>query len=80
MFRWYVLSEVCFAYLEDVPSDENIYDEGSAFRRARWHTRGWTLQELLAPAFLIFVSREWELIGTKADDAYLIEQITGIQA
>ena len=80
MFRWYVLSEVCFAYLEDVPSGENIYDEDSAFRRARWHTRGWTLQELLAPAFLIFVSREWEFIGTKADDAYLIEQITGIQA
>ena len=78
MFNWYALSEVCYAYLEDVHFDDDPYAEESEFRKARWHTRGWTLQELLAPAFVIFMSQEWKPIGTKHDLCRLIEECTGI--
>ncbi|KAH9935213.1 HET-domain-containing protein [Epithele typhae] len=57
MFSWYVMSEVCYAYLDDVGSDDDLYSRHSQFRRSRWHTRGWTLQELLGPAFLVFMSK-----------------------
>ncbi|KAK5135600.1 hypothetical protein LTR08_005080 [Meristemomyces frigidus] len=30
-----------------------------------WFTRGWTLQELLAPPSVVFCTRDWEIIGTK---------------
>ena len=78
MFSWYVLSEVCYAYLEDVPSGDNPQAEDSLFRQARWHTRGWTLQELLAPAFVVFMSSDWKRIGTKNDLGNVLADRTGI--
>ncbi|KAI9067442.1 HET-domain-containing protein [Trametes sanguinea] len=80
MFQWYALAQVCYAYLEDVPSDQDIHRHGSAFRRSKWFTRGWTLQELIAPRSLLFVARDWTVIGTKASLAALLEDITGIDA
>ena len=41
-------------------------------------TRGWTLQELLAPRNLIFLNREWSEIGSKSTMSNLLSQITGI--
>lgn len=79
MFTWYADSEVCFTYLEDVPSDCDLAAPDSPFRKARWHTRGWTLQELIAPALVVFVSKEWNLLGTKTDFAALLAEITWIQ-
>jgi hypothetical protein len=49
MFKWYRDSEVCYAYLSDVKS---IQEEGFGFGTRKWFTRGWTLQELLAPKSL----------------------------
>ncbi|KAI0740640.1 heterokaryon incompatibility protein-domain-containing protein [Earliella scabrosa] len=80
MFTWYSFAEVCFAYLEDVPSDCKLGALDSAFRRARWHTRGWTLQELIAPQVVIFISQDWKRLGDKAHLADLIEGITGVWA
>ena len=51
MFNWYRDSEVCYAYLSDVVS---IQEEGYGFGISKWFTRGWTLQELLAPKKLVF--------------------------
>lgn len=51
MFNWYRDSEVCYAYLSDVIS---IREEGLGFGASKWFTRGWTLQELLAPKKLVF--------------------------
>jgi hypothetical protein len=45
MFRGYKNATKCYVYLSDVPAGDE-----SAFRKNRWFTRGWTLQELLAPA------------------------------
>ncbi|KAI1795469.1 HET-domain-containing protein [Ganoderma leucocontextum] len=78
MFRYYSLADVCYAYLRDVPSDDRLHEPGSAFRRSVWHSRGWTLQELLAPKFVIFLSKDWVPIGSKADLAPLLQEITRI--
>ena len=80
MYQWYSDAEVCYAYLADVPSRkvEDPQARGSAFRKSRWHRRGWTLQELIAPASLFFLSREWEPLGSRANLAGLLEKITRI--
>ncbi|KAI4910125.1 hypothetical protein J4E90_007556 [Alternaria incomplexa] len=59
MFRWYQHSRVCYAYLQDVPSGTDVYAQGSAFRKSRWFTRGWTLQELLVPQKIEFYDTNW---------------------
>ncbi|KAI0794603.1 heterokaryon incompatibility protein-domain-containing protein [Fomes fomentarius] len=78
MYTYYALAEVCFAYLRDVPTDSVLEDIDSAFRESRWFTRGWTLQELIAPDHVVFVSSHWEILGTKADLASLLADITWI--
>ena len=78
MFNWYALAEVCYVYLEDVPYADDPYAEESKFQKARWHSRGWTLQELLAPAFVIFFSKEWKNMGTKYDLRDPLSDCTGI--
>ncbi|KAI8625413.1 HET-domain-containing protein [Xylariaceae sp. FL1651] len=89
MFRWYQNAEVCYTYLCDV-SENDIYSGlKSAFRKARWFSRGWTLQELLAPRILKFFGAGWgelrflsedtgELFTDGLQRAELIETITGI--
>ncbi|KAF2030919.1 HET-domain-containing protein, partial [Setomelanomma holmii] len=47
---------------------------------ARWFTRGWTLQELIAPLYVRFYTSNWSLIGTKANLLAELEDITGIDA
>jgi hypothetical protein len=61
MFQWYRDAEVCLAYLEDVPTVSDI----AIFEQSVWFRRGWTLQELLAPSIVIFLSGQWEVIGHK---------------
>ncbi|TBU31558.1 heterokaryon incompatibility protein-domain-containing protein [Dichomitus squalens] len=82
MFRYYSLAKVCYAYLRDVPTSdaETLRQEHSAFRTSRWHIRGWTLQELIAPAFLIFLSEDWEILGTKMEMSDVLEEITSVPA
>lgn len=72
MFRWYKDSKICYVYLEDVAPD------GSNLKDARWFTRGWTLQELIAPGSVILYSRDWEYLRTKSEFAWSLEKITGI--
>ncbi|KAL3263010.1 hypothetical protein ABHI18_002219 [Aspergillus niger] len=48
------------------------------FARCRWFTRGWTLQELIAPKDLTFYGSGWNVLGTKASMTALISTITGI--
>lgn len=54
MFRWYQQAAICYAFLSDVPSNENPQEKGSKFQKSRWFQRGWTLQELVAPKVLRF--------------------------
>ncbi|KAI0776919.1 heterokaryon incompatibility protein-domain-containing protein [Trametes elegans] len=80
MFNWYAQATVCYAYLHDTADDENPSYPGSSFRRSEWFTRGWTLQELIAPRDVVFLSREWKPLASKVTAATLLEQITGIDA
>jgi hypothetical protein len=73
MFRWYREAAVCYAYLTDVTDASQI---GSS----RWFTRGWTLQELVAPATVWFYTLDWEYLGSKMDLQSVVQLITGIDA
>ncbi len=82
MYKWYAGAAVCYAYLHDVPSCQNVDRDGVAreFRKSRWFTRGWTLQELIAPRCVIFLAQDWTAFGTKASWSALLEEITGVDA
>ena len=61
MFDWYRNAEFCLAYLTDVETDT----KKSAFMNSEWFRRAWTLQELLAPQTVVFVTNAWRVIGNK---------------
>jgi hypothetical protein len=85
MFRWYRSASRCYVYLSDVSSPVFDTNDGlgnvlpeSAFRASRWFSRGWTLQELLAPSSVKFFSREGKLLGDKKTLERQVHEITGI--
>lgn len=86
MFAWYRNSSICYAYLSDVPevlsvSDPNwggLFDVKGRFKWSRWFTRGWTLQELIAPPIVEFYAADWKPFGTKEQLQEEIAAITGI--
>jgi hypothetical protein len=80
MYRWYAHSQVCFAYLVDVEVDHAIPEQLKQFKQSRWHTRGWTLQELLAPERVEFYDVDWNQIGTRFTLRDAISGVTGIRA
>lgn len=78
MYEWYAQASVCFAHLPDVPSGDHVRAPGSAFRKSVYFRRAWTLQELIAPRRVVFLSADWTVIGDKHELADLLEEITGI--
>ncbi|EPE08177.1 HET domain-containing protein [Ophiostoma piceae UAMH 11346] len=80
MFRWYQESTLCYAYLADVPSGDRTHVMDSAFRCSRWFTRGWTLQELIAPKSLVFYSKDWKYLSNKSALSSVLSEITGIDS
>jgi hypothetical protein len=50
----------------------------SPFRKSRWFTRGWTLQELIAPESVVFFSSEGMRLGDRESLEQQIHEITGI--
>ncbi|OTB04378.1 hypothetical protein M426DRAFT_11524 [Hypoxylon sp. CI-4A] len=77
MFRWYHDATKCYVYLSDVSTGFNgsISTWEESLRRSRWFTRGWTLQELIAPRVVEFFSSEGQLLGDKVS---LEQQLHGI--
>ncbi|KAI9777861.1 MAG: hypothetical protein M1839_008538 [Geoglossum umbratile] len=85
MFRWYQNAAKCYIYLSDVSTAKRKASDHfseftwePAFRESRWFTRGWTLQELLAPVSVDFFSRESEHLGDKRTLERQIHEITRI--
>lgn len=76
MFKWYERARLCYAYLSDVDGKLNQPEQ---LERSAWFTRGWTLQELLAPRIVIFFDRHWSDIGSKRSLGDLLSRITGIR-
>jgi hypothetical protein len=85
MFRWYRNAAKCYVYLSDVSTSTSDPDAETCrsaweadFRRSKWFTRGWTLQELLAPLYAEFYSSQHQRLGNKQSLAGLIHDITRI--
>lgn len=90
MFTWYQKSARCYVYLTDVSSaaeglvgnekdgHRSARPWQSAFRSSRWFTRGWTIQELLAPKSVQFFSAEGVYLGDKSSLEQCVHEITGI--
>ncbi|CAN9115727.1 unnamed protein product [Alternaria alternata] len=80
-FAWYHNAICCYVYLSDVSTGPHIAARSSTrvqLRSSRWFSRGWTLQELIAPASVKFFSREGTLIGDRNSLVQDIHEITDI--
>lgn len=73
MFKWYTKAKVCLVFLSDLAQEH-----GSDWASCRWFTRGWTLQELIAPSNVDFYDAIWNFKGTKKGLLDLLSSITGI--
>jgi len=86
MFRWYRNAKFCYVYLSDLVHvgwhESGGDDDDAAIRqqlsKCRWFTRGWTLQELLAPQHVQFYASNWREVGNKHGLCRVISAITGI--
>ena len=84
MFRWYQHATKCYVYLPDVSRPRTGSADGSneawvsTFQKSEWFSRGWTLQELIAPASVDFFCKDRELLGNKASLERHICEVTGI--
>ncbi|KAK3494192.1 heterokaryon incompatibility protein-domain-containing protein [Neurospora hispaniola] len=59
--------------------DHLSHDEKVArFKSCRWFTRGWTLQELIAPSRMGFYNSKWEFVGEKSSLKHVLAEITQI--
>ena len=87
MFMYYRDSAVCYVYLHDfwkkgLQSSQKTKAESlrEHLRLCEWFTRGWTLQELIAPSTVIFFDRSWSHFGDKRDLADDLSYITRVNA
>ena len=83
MYRWYANSRICYAYLHDVPGpsfpiakDNARYPKSNGW--PEWFSRGWTLQEMIAPGNVQFFNKDWHPIGDKRTLAPTLHTITQI--
>jgi hypothetical protein len=87
MFQWYHEAAKCYVYLSDVSVNSSTTNDTplkrtweQSFRKSKWFTRGWTLQELLAPRSVEFFSAECQWLGSKGSLSRDIVGITKIPA
>ncbi|KAI0827312.1 heterokaryon incompatibility protein-domain-containing protein [Trametes gibbosa] len=78
MYALYRDADVCYVYLADVPEGTDPRAKDSPFQKSKWHKRGWTLQELIAPTHVVFLYAEWTFLGTKMGLASTLEKVTGV--
>ncbi|KIK40132.1 hypothetical protein CY34DRAFT_284612 [Suillus luteus UH-Slu-Lm8-n1] len=57
MFVWYHHSALTIVYLSDVPPSS----KSGALATSAWNTRGWTVQEFIAPKVILFYQNNWTL-------------------
>ncbi|KAK4206525.1 heterokaryon incompatibility protein-domain-containing protein [Rhypophila decipiens] len=79
MFRWYARAAICYVYLSDLePLQRKV--QVADLEQCRWFTRGWTLQELVAPGHIVFFDKEWNEVGDKHGLSEQLSAITGVPA
>lgn len=77
MYTYYARSSICFAYLDDV---EDHQENDKSFQGSCWFTRGWTLQELIAPREVYFYSKGWKSIGSKSSMCGMVAEASSVPA
>lgn len=75
MFKWYQRAEICYAFLSDLRPNSEVK---ATMRDCRWFTRGWCLQELIAPKQINFYDQTWGFVGKRSELKTLISDITGV--
>ena len=82
MYRWYENSRICYVYLHDVPSSSFPTAPDHRYHKSNdwpeWFSRGWTLQEMIAPKDVRFFNEEWHPIGDKRMLAHTLSYITRV--
>lgn len=79
MYLWYQQSSECYVYMSDTHTDQLSTAEGTHdFASSLWFTRGWTLQELIAPKSVFFFNHQWSLLGSKSKHSLLLAFVTNI--
>jgi hypothetical protein len=73
MFRWYKDATICYAYISDIKAGD-----GNPLSECRWLTRGWTLQEKIAPDRVHFYDVDWDFLGSRISPARQLSATTGI--
>ncbi|KAF8549355.1 hypothetical protein OG21DRAFT_606102 [Imleria badia] len=71
MFKWYRDSHVCIAYLAEATSIDDFWKDV-------WFTRGWTLQELLAPRMMKFYGKDWVPLSNSVNDKQDVEMLDAL--
>jgi Heterokaryon incompatibility protein (HET) len=61
MFRWYRNATICIVYLAGSSDVEDLASDP-------WFTRGWTLQELIAPRWIKFFGKRWHPFSDEEND------------
>ncbi|KAG4410914.1 hypothetical protein IFR04_015945 [Cadophora malorum] len=77
MYQWYSNAVVCYVILEDLPIDGDIQE---SLAGCRWFSRGWTLQELIAPKYVEFYDAGWNYQGSRTDFLQSISSCTRVPA
>ncbi len=91
MYQYYAISLVCYVHLGDMVEPPNMsgfktdlldptVPKTDPFSRCQWNQRGWTLQELIAPRLVYFLTTDWAYLGSKDDFADGLALATGIPA
>lgn len=61
MYLWYQKARICIVHLTDVTNGAEWQVQ---FEKSEWFTRGWTLQELIAPQHgVLFCDANWHVLG-----------------
>ncbi|KFY07331.1 hypothetical protein V492_07237 [Pseudogymnoascus sp. VKM F-4246] len=76
MWNYYAESNICYVYMADIQDSKAGWDQ--RFSKSEWFTRGWTVQELIAPVCVEFYAGDWAPIGTKLERHEEIADITKI--
>lgn len=77
MFWWYRRAVCCVVWLSDVVAR----DFGSIIMlSSRWFSRGWTLQELIAPRECYFYNKGWKYMGDRLRNVEALSRLTQIDA
>ncbi|KAJ2897353.1 HET-domain-containing protein [Zalerion maritima] len=77
MFKWYENASICYAVLSDCATEAEV-DFKKGLEQSKWITRGWTLQELIAPRKLMFFDSSWAPRGMRSKLIEDVASVTGI--